>query len=720
MSFFNLKFNTFTFFNFASDEAEGFADQFLPRDFQFPGTEAANHMISLHSYILIYGIGIIAFVFAFLLYTSYYFKSQPAYNLETILRREFKLITRKFKNDSRLERDWTLFPALVLTSIAFPSVELLYFFEQLVDPALTIKAGGRQWYWNYSYPDKMETDYTSYFQEFCEKRLEAMREGHPDIIVPVNYQELFRLAAQSYYTDPGLGLIVAGRGGQIFDSYHLPFNDDQVLRKGFRELLAYHPEWQYETLKDCFDTEVQFSVFDAPFGERNVRFYAERLPLNCDGDECRNFEVIDEISTSELLDPGFSYLHFIGPQIFSTYEHLFMQWHHWANEVILYYYHRDDLFPLYVDWEQTGGLPAKDDEVCLLTDGPQTISNLRYEDTVFSSLAVVRDKLQFLAFFESAVPNYELFRHFVRNLASSSSSLVNAGVDSNGIKVKLDLYELGFDDSELLRFIESTNFASETSSFLNFNESRLQWFQKSVFADFVYKIKVSPYLKVIVKEPVISFDSYMKATTALDLGDPRLLKTDKPMVVPDGVQVRIVVTSQDVLHSFAVPTAGIKIDAVPGRLNQIGVKFLFPGRQFGQCSELCGVYHGFMPIEINVVDPREFLDWAFNKMFEFEIAYPDLVRVSENGYMILEDDSDVTDLAVRHLVNDFSTLRLSTQHGIWEPLSNVYATLSKRSVADVEREVFAEDLTSVHFDFFVKEPETSRLFSVPVSSKVEN
>jgi hypothetical protein len=92
------------------------------------------------------------------------------------------------------------------------------------------------------------------------------------------------------------------------------------------------------------------------------------------------------------------------------------------------------------------------------------------------------------------------------------------------------------------------------------------------------------------------YDSNMKPTSALKLGEKRLLETDNPLYLPVGVPISFLVTSSDVLHSWAVLSLGIKIDAVPGRLNQVISLIDFPGVFFGQCSELCGINHGFMPI----------------------------------------------------------------------------------------------------------------------------
>lgn len=96
----------------------------------------------------------------------------------------------------------------------------------------------------------------------------------------------------------------------------------------------------------------------------------------------------------------------------------------------------------------------------------------------------------------------------------------------------------------------------------------------------------------------IAFDSYMLPESDLALNGLRLLETDLPLCLPSHTAIRFLVTSNDVLHCWAVPSLGIKIDACPGRINQVFCWILRDGEFFGQCSEICGVNHGFMPINI--------------------------------------------------------------------------------------------------------------------------
>lgn len=108
----------------------------------------------------------------------------------------------------------------------------------------------------------------------------------------------------------------------------------------------------------------------------------------------------------------------------------------------------------------------------------------------------------------------------------------------------------------------------------------------------------------------LTFDSYMIPTEDLAPGQFRLLEADHRMVVPSESPVRVLISSEDVLHSWAVPSLGVKIDAVPGRLNQVAFVTLRPGVFYGQCSEICGANHSFIPIVVEAIPLQYFEDWS--------------------------------------------------------------------------------------------------------------
>jgi cytochrome c oxidase subunit 2 len=111
----------------------------------------------------------------------------------------------------------------------------------------------------------------------------------------------------------------------------------------------------------------------------------------------------------------------------------------------------------------------------------------------------------------------------------------------------------------------------------------------------------------------INFDSYMLKDKDLKEGDHRMLAVDNRVVVPVDTKIRVLITGADVIHSFAVPAFGIKRDGIPGRLNETWFKATKVGTFYGQCSELCGVGHGFMPIVIDVVSKDDFSKWVASK-----------------------------------------------------------------------------------------------------------
>uniref|UniRef100_A0AAU7BAM3 Cytochrome c oxidase subunit 2 n=1 Tax=Notoplectron campbellense TaxID=3073457 RepID=A0AAU7BAM3_9ORTH len=124
-----------------------------------------------------------------------------------------------------------------------------------------------------------------------------------------------------------------------------------------------------------------------------------------------------------------------------------------------------------------------------------------------------------------------------------------------------------------------------------------QWYWSYEYMDFS-----TPY----------EFDSYMIPSDELNSNSFRLLDVDNRTILPMNLQIRVLVTAADVLHSWAVPSLGVKVDATPGRLNQTNFFLNRPGLFFGQCSEICGANHSFMPIIIESVKTNTFISWVKN------------------------------------------------------------------------------------------------------------
>nr|YP_010011927.1 cytochrome c oxidase subunit II [Euconocephalus nasutus]QOI12346.1 cytochrome c oxidase subunit II [Euconocephalus nasutus] len=126
-----------------------------------------------------------------------------------------------------------------------------------------------------------------------------------------------------------------------------------------------------------------------------------------------------------------------------------------------------------------------------------------------------------------------------------------------------------------------------------------QWYWSYEYTDFN-----NPY----------EFDSYMTPYNELPTNGFRLLDVDNRTVLPVNTQVRMLVTAADVLHSWTVPALGVKVDATPGRLNQTNFFMNRPGIFFGQCSEICGANHSFMPIVIESTNTKTFIKWILNSI----------------------------------------------------------------------------------------------------------
>ena len=131
-----------------------------------------------------------------------------------------------------------------------------------------------------------------------------------------------------------------------------------------------------------------------------------------------------------------------------------------------------------------------------------------------------------------------------------------------------------------------------------------------------------------------TFDAIMLEEDELEEGQPRLLATDTPVVLPVGAKIRLLTTADDVIHSWAIPALGVKMDSVPGRVNETWFQINREGTYYGQCSELCGTLHGFMPIMVEAVSQEDFDAWV-------EMAQEEYAAVDESPTEIAALDAGV-------------------------------------------------------------------------------
>lgn len=160
-----------------------------------------------------------------------------------------------------------------------------------------------------------------------------------------------------------------------------------------------------------------------------------------------------------------------------------------------------------------------------------------------------------------------------------------------------------------------------------------QWYWSYEISDFIN------YSYQNLQQNEITFDSYMEAKEKVEYKKLRLLEVDNVLFLPTHMDIRFLVTSEDVIHSWTVPSFGLKLDAVPGRLNSTILSINRPGIFYGQCSELCGVGHGFMPICVHTISRINFINWIlhflniekFNKFFHQEVLHISKSVICDDG-----------------------------------------------------------------------------------------
>ncbi|PVU97775.1 hypothetical protein BB561_000309 [Smittium simulii] len=182
-------------------------------------------------------------------------------------------------------------------------------------------------------------------------------------------------------------------------------------------------------------------------------------------------------------------------------------------------------------------------------------------------------------------------RQYTRTIKSKEALTVwimdDGGRANYGLKIATNCLKLK--EVELLKETLKSKYNLETTSLH-------QWYWSYEYSDYLD-----------TKGETIGFDSFMIPTEDLEMGQFRLLEVDNSIIIPVHTHVRFVISSSDVMHSFAVPSFGIKTDAIPGRLNSVSVYPERKGSFYGQCSELCGVYHFAMPIKVEVTNLEDFL-----------------------------------------------------------------------------------------------------------------
>jgi len=185
------------------------------------------------------------------------------------------------------------------------------------------------------------------------------------------------------------------------------------------------------------------------------------------------------------------------------------------------------------------------------------------------------------------------------------------------------LIVIGLPSFSLLFALEEINNCVETD--LSVTAVGRQWYWV-----YFYEDVVPLFQENLVKIAV--FESYMTPTDELDSSEAlRLLQTTEPLVIPTKKFVKLKITADDVIHSWTVPSFGLKLDAIPGRINTTILYVPYIGTYFGQCSELCGVNHAYMPIHVNVVSGDDFK----------AVFFGDIMKVNLSPLSVSEEEFDI-------------------------------------------------------------------------------
>lgn len=144
-----------------------------------------------------------------------------------------------------------------------------------------------------------------------------------------------------------------------------------------------------------------------------------------------------------------------------------------------------------------------------------------------------------------------------------------------------------------------------------------QWYWSYEYGGSIFNTTTPTEEVAFSSDNDLQFDSYMIPTSDLKIGRFRLLEVDNRVKLPTNTHIRLLITASDVLHSWAIPSFGVKVDACPGRLSQASLFIKRHGVFYGQCSEICGINHGFMPIVVEAISPKRFIAWILKRKFGF-------------------------------------------------------------------------------------------------------
>ena len=615
---------------------------FLRIGFQPSLSPNMDAIVEFHDYILCFLISILFFVLAIffqIVKHSFYKLSYPE-TLEDIDLRESIFKARVLKHNRFLETIWTLLPMIILVFIAIPSYSLLYTTDGVYSPSITVKVVGQQWFWTYSYSDrKMGVQKKDYlYMDLSSYSLLIKNILFDEDCDPVTLKRNKKGKLSSIKVDPEkMGAFMKKLYSYGFlkyaDNTRSPVKPDLTINRPMFDLYYLNFDL-FESLNKAFESETINKLNDScPIDKKDFVSYVKENPDKfiiyikplfdlVVANYCATTLIKIWPLTDRIQDVSLDCMLMTKKRYRPLPISLFPD-----------YNLRPSCSPSYV-------LPI---HLVTYAEGKEALERLSRRLRPLPT--PIQYKFAKLAGFPSPFP-YWLYEV---------------------IKVK-DLRK-----RNLEKILELFSQASTELSFAKLD------IQQKIRNLQIVSIKVPVIVDVYARVP-FTYDSYMVPTSELKIGQPRLLTVDKPLVLPINTNIRILVSSYDVLHSFAVPSLGIKMDAVPGRLNQVGTRILHESVLRGQCSELCGVNHGFMPIEIIGVKVDKFLEWYLYKLSSNKDLFYDFSRSSNLIQMASTDN--VTSLQnrisgtsfVKVAYRDFLKLCLNSESTLTTIFKKIYGT----------------------------------------------
>jgi len=663
--------------------------------FQKPATTMMEGIIDLHHDIFTFLVIIIIFfslmLFTILLnFTNTFIKQIPIMKFQS---------GHGITHNTVLEIIWTIIPTFILLLIATPSFALIYALDEIVEPQVTLRCVGRQWYWTYEYPDTVrgkvlpslfkentffetpvnnlsnialgvlpklvnsplnEPNEHSYFLSGIPADWEAFRK----VILPILYSyNLFTKGGDSIdeIIEQHINVIMYTFIRKInfpmfffldklylIPKSHYKLGDVSVEERNhlLQSILMEHSNAQADKLFEPLDN------FLDSFKSVLV-YYSKQLSFPTNDEIEVTLQKVQESLIKTITRSGdferFLLL-YVQSQSFFANEYFTVSFRLYGNnqpeELI------SDIYPDPVEM-------------------PRSFYNLQFaiEELIDASGLNVTFSNDIWIYY---LPNeYEIYWKFLFPKVLNSLAEKISNIDPF-----LGLLSYSFSDKILTELREVC--LTKVNSILNFEKLN------QVTIEEVYEIQMNSVVDVLAgtkvfeqffidfcendwnlqkllttnfsliykssevvnfKIPGFKYDSYLIATEDLPKGSFRLLEVDRRVVLPVQTNIRLLITSYDVIHSWAVPAFGVKVDAIPGRLNEYFLKVNYLGIFYGQCSEICGVNHGFMPIKVEIVTLPYYIYWyIMTSILENNpLLFVDSLKAGDDNSVVYVDTTKIED-----------------------------------------------------------------------------